>query len=63
MKEETFQNVAGQTYVGNQYRGNTTHPRGSSNLVSDGSGVIEGSFLLPNNDSLRFKQVIENLNY
>ena len=55
VKEETFQNVAGQTYVGNQYRGNTTHPRGSSNLVSDGSGVIEGSFLLPNNDSLRFK--------
>ena len=31
-------------------------PRGSSNLVSDGSGVIEGSFLLPNNDSLRFKK-------
>ena len=51
----SFTNVAGQTYTGNQYRGTTTHPSGSTTIVTDTSGKVEGSFLLPNNDSLRFR--------
>ena len=51
----SFTNVAGQTYVGNQYRGTTVHPSGSTTIVTDTNGKVEGSFLLPNNDSLRFR--------
>jgi len=51
----SFTNVAGQTYTGNQYRGTTTHPSGSTTIVTDTNGEVEGSFLLPNNDSLRFR--------
>mgnify|MGYP001196693884 FL=1 len=51
----SFTNVAGQTYVGNQYRGTTIHPSGSTTIVTDTNGKVEGSFLLPNNDSLRFR--------
>ena len=42
----------GQTYVGNQYRGTTIHPSGSTTIVTDANGKVDGSFLLPNNDSL-----------
>ena len=51
----SFTNVAGQTYVGNQYRGTTIHPSGSTTVVTDANGKVDGSFLLPNNDSLRFR--------
>ena len=51
----SFTNVAGQTYVGNQYRGTTIHPSGSTTIVTDANGKVDGSFLLPNNDSLRFR--------
>ena len=46
----SFTNVAGQTYVGNQYRGTTIHPSGSTTIVTDANGKVDGSFLLPNND-------------
>ena len=52
---DSFTNVAGQTYVGNQYRGTTIHPSGSTTIVTDTNGKVDGSFLLPNNDSLRFR--------
>ena len=51
----SFTNVAGQTYTGNQYRGTTVHPSGSTTIVTDANGKVDGSFLLPNNDSLRFR--------
>ena len=51
----SFTNVAGQTYVGNQYRGTTVHPSGSTTVVTDANGKVDGSFLLPNNDTLRFR--------
>ena len=51
----SFTNVAGQTYVGNQYRGLTIHPSGSTTIVTDTNGKVEGSFLVPNNDSLKFR--------
>ena len=51
----SFTNVAGQTYVGNQYRGTTVHPSGSTTIVTDANGKVDGSFLLPNNDTLRFR--------
>lgn len=40
----------------NQYLNveNTSHPIETTNLVSDASGQIIGSMLMPNNDSLRF---------
>ena len=55
VNRSSFTNVAGQTYVGNQYRGTTIHPSGSTTIVTDTNGKVEGSFLLPNNDSLRFR--------
>ena len=55
MKEETFQNVAGQTYVGNQYQGLNAHPSGSTNIVTDANGAVEGSFLIPSSDTNRFR--------
>ena len=33
----------------------TSHPEGSSNLVSDTNGIIEGSFYIPNTDNIRFR--------
>lgn len=37
------------------YTNATSHPSGSSALVSDASGKILGSFLIPSNSSLRFR--------
>ena len=50
-----FTNVAGQTYVGNQYQGLNTHPNGSTNIVTDANGAVEGSFLIPSSDTNRFR--------
>lgn len=53
-KEESFQEFSGRTDVVT-YEGVTAHPSGSSALVSDSTGKIEGSFVIPRNDALRFK--------
>ena len=37
------------------YTNATSHPSGSSSLVSDASGKILGSFLIPSNSSLKFR--------
>ena len=50
-----FTNVAGQTYVGNQYQGLNAHPSGSTNIVTDANGAVEGSFLIPSSDTNRFR--------
>ena len=50
-----FTNVAGQTYVGNQYQGLNAHPNGSTNIVTDANGAVEGSFLIPSSDTNRFR--------
>ena len=50
-----FTNVAGQTYVGNQYQDLNAHPSGSTNIVTDANGAVEGSFLIPSSDTNRFR--------
>ena len=50
-----FTNVAGQTYVGNQYQDLNAHPNGSTNIVTDANGAVEGSFLIPSSDTNRFR--------
>ena len=42
------------SYTDGQYKANTSHPQGSSALKSDDNGTIEGSFFIPNNNTLRF---------
>ena len=32
----------------------SAHPEGSSDLISDANGTIEGSFFIPNTDTVRF---------
>jgi len=40
---------------GNTLFGLTSHPDGTNTLTTDGNGEIEGSFLVPNNNTLRFR--------
>ena len=40
---------------GNTLKGATTHPDGSSTLTTNGDGEITGSFIVPNNDNIKFR--------
>ena len=40
---------------GNIFTGHTTHPETASNLISDSTGRIFGSFIIPSNSELKFK--------
>ena len=40
---------------GNTLFGLTSHPDGTNTLTTDGNGEITGSFIVPNNDGLRFR--------
>ena len=51
--EKTYVEYGGDTNVVG-YGDATAHPSATA-LVSDASGIIEGSFIIPNNSSLRFK--------
>ena len=56
-REESFVRVSAttaETTVDNT-ASLTAHPDGSSDLISDANGVIEGSFYIPNTSSLRFR--------
>lgn len=53
VREETFAEFSSQTGV-DSFEGATAHPSGAGNLVSNSSGVIEGSFIIPRNDVLKF---------
>lgn len=56
-REEPFQRVSALTAETTVDGSNslTAHPEGSASLISDAAGVIEGSFYIPNTDSLRFR--------
>jgi hypothetical protein len=41
--------------VGNTYTNLTSHPDGTSALISDSAGDLIGSFIIPSNDSLKFR--------
>jgi hypothetical protein len=51
--EKSFQEYSTATSVVG-YTDSTAHPA-ATELVSDASGIIEGSFIIPNNEGLRFK--------
>ena len=55
VKAETFKDVSGQEYRGNQYQNLNAHPNTSSTLVTDASGKVEGSFLIPSSDTNKFR--------
>ena len=56
-REETFTRVADTTTQDSTSENNTAtaHPDGSSALISNTNGEIEGSFFIPNTSSLRFR--------
>jgi len=56
-EETTFQRFATRdgNVGGSVYANRTTHPSGSTDLISDGNGEIIGSFLVPSNNALRFR--------
>ena len=55
VKSETFKDVSGQTYTGNQYQNLNAHPSTASTLTTDASGKVEGSFLIPSSDTNKFR--------
>jgi len=56
VKQESFSRFALSTDdEGNIYTKATQHPDTPSNLVSDAEGKIEGTFLIPSRNSLRFR--------
>ncbi len=58
-REETFQrtaaNDASGAIYGSKFRNRTAHPQGTTDLITDASGVIEGSFFIPSNKTKRFR--------
>ena len=53
-REESFTEFHTTNDVG-LYTNATSHPSGSSNLITDASGKVEGSFVIPRNSVLKFK--------
>ena len=53
VKEESFTQFSATNNV-DTFEGETTHPDTKSVLESNGSGVIEGSFIIPRNNALKF---------
>ena len=51
VREETFARfsttTSGGVEYGKEFRNSTSHPQGTSTLVTDGNGKIEGSFFIP----------------
>lgn len=56
-REESFQRVSGITTQDSSTSGNalTAHPDGSTALISNSLGEIEGSFWIPNTAAIRFR--------
>ena len=53
IREESFAQFSSTNNVAT-FEGATAHPSSASALISNGSGVIEGSFIIPRNDALKF---------
>ena len=55
-REESYEFSASQgAEYGRIHSKATSHPEGSSNLVTDTNGVVEGSFFIPSTTAFRFK--------
>ena len=60
VKQENFQEWSSTNAQSVVYNGVTSHPDGSSGtLTTDANGQVSGSFIIPRNDSLRFKTGIK----
>ena len=60
VKQETFQEWSTTSDQSVIYNGATSHPGGSSGtLTTDANGQVSGSFIIPRNNSLRFKTGIK----
>ena len=46
--------ISGQD-TSNQYTNSTSHPDGATDLISDATGEINGSFIVPSNSTLKFR--------
>ena len=56
VREEPFQNISDDpTQYGTRFNRATTHPEGSSPLIANAAGTIEGSFFLPNTNAVKFR--------
>jgi hypothetical protein len=56
VREETFTRFSDDpTDYGNRYQNATSHPDGSTSLISDANGIIEGSFFVPSTLQKRFR--------
>lgn len=56
VKAETYVNVSTNPVdVGNTQNNATGHPDGSSAIIADATGKIEGSFFIPSTDNLKFR--------
>tara|TARA_E500000331_G_scaffold132870_2_gene129957 strand:- start:3840 stop:9347 length:5508 start_codon:yes stop_codon:yes gene_type:complete len=56
VREETFTNISDDpTQYGTRFNRATTHPEGSTALIANAAGTIEGSFFLPNTNAVKFR--------
>jgi hypothetical protein len=53
IKEETFTDFTTSTGA-DTFEGSTSHPDTAGALISNASGVVEGSFIIPRNNALKF---------
>lgn len=53
-REETFKRVS-TTNKTKVFTNRTSHPSGSTDLISDSNGTITGSFIIPSNNDLKFR--------
>ena len=55
-RSETFQFYSDtNTDFGNTLKNTTAHPDGSTSLITDNNGDVSGSFIVPNNDTLKIR--------
>ena len=63
-REETFQFYSdNDSDFGNTLNGLTTHPDGTNTLTTDNDGKVEGSLIIPNNDTIRIRVGTKQLKF
>ena len=53
VKEDTFVEFTDQSSI-DTFEGSTSHPDTAGALITDASGIVEGSFIIPRNAALKF---------
>ncbi len=63
-REETFQFYSDNNIdFGNTLNGLTEHPDGTNTLTTDNDGTVEGSLIIPNNDTIRIRVGTKQLKF